>query len=75
MQYDCTTTFSQEKDDFSVNNTGCLEDWKLCIRNRSPTYDILVTSPDTLLLLRTLQETGGSAGLKINFFVGGPAGD
>lgn len=42
MQYGCTTTFSQEKDDFSVNNTGCLEDWKLCIPNRSPTYDILV---------------------------------
>lgn len=29
-QYGCTTTFSQEKYGFSVNNTaGCLEDWKI----------------------------------------------
>ena len=75
MQYGCTTTFSQEKDDFSANNTGHLEDWKLCIPNRSPAYDILVTSPDSLLLLRMLQETGRSAGLEINFFVPGPAGN
>lgn len=29
MQHGSMTTFSQEKDDFSVNNTGCLEDWKI----------------------------------------------
>ena len=51
MQYGCMTTFSQEKDDFSVNNTGCLEDWKLCIPNGSPTYDILVILLVQILLL------------------------
>ena len=56
MQRGCMTTFSHEKDDFSVKKhrlLGRLKNPHTCIPNRGPTY-VLVTIPDTLLLLLLL---------------------
>ena len=65
MQRGCMTTFSHEKDDFSVKKhrlLGRLKNPHTCIPKRGPTYDVLVTIPDTLLLLLRCRRLVGVEG-------------
>ena len=65
MQRGCMTTFSHEKDDFSVKKhrlLGRLKNPHTWIPKRGPTYDVLVTIPDTLLLLLRCRRLVGVEG-------------